>query len=65
MMQKVESICMNCAFYHEHSRKDRRGECRRDPPVVAKVLDDCDVLSYWPGVDASEWCGKFDGGDGV
>lgn len=59
-MPKNECICMNCKFYHEHSPKYRCGECRRDPPVVARVMDDRDVLTYWPGVAAKEWCGKFE-----
>ena len=44
---------------------DRRGRCRRRPPVVVVLPDPnnemtpCDVSTEWPRTEDWEWCGKW------
>ena len=45
-----DKVCGNCKYY-----APERLECRYDPPRGS---------SKWPGVNVTEWCGKYERGTG-
>lgn len=68
-----ERRCDGCAYYV--AAKHYYGECRRHAPAPAVPVGEYDVsspwpeivpddyyvpTSYWPEVNANEWCGEWE-----
>jgi hypothetical protein len=52
----TDKTCTNCAYYHPTDKDRLAGECRCKPPqVFATNIGQ----TYWPKVDALDWCGQF------
>lgn len=67
------SACKTCRFYHPRPDFGEIGECRRNPPEMARsfeVLRDGEspansitggpvTQGVWPLVGPSDWCGEY------
>lgn len=49
--------CGSCRFYQPRPPRERRGQCRRYPPVASPNVKI--PLVYRPWVDESDWCGEY------
>lgn len=61
-IEMQDASCSKCAYF-ESSYGDL-GYCRRRPPVIAvraRLTDQGgDVVSTWPEVGKSDWCGEYE-----
>lgn len=60
-MEARERRCDGCAYYV--AAKHYYGECHRHAPSPAVPVGEDDVYnttSYWPEVQADDWCGEFE-----
>jgi hypothetical protein len=49
--------CAACKFFVKNGQYDA-GQCRRFPPQLVVEGHD-DTRTFFPYVDADEWCGEF------
>lgn len=49
--------CGDCRFFTKSHDSDRRGLCRRVPPVVVATAHT--TTTAFPAVSVDDWCGEF------
>ena len=54
-----EQSCEKCRFSRPKGDSATVRICKYNPPQIAVNVDDGDGSSYWPNVDAGEWCGQW------
>ena len=54
-----EQSCGTCRFSRPKGGIANVLICKYNPPQVVGHVDDGDGCSYWPNVDAGEWCGQW------
>ena len=65
---QTNKLCLNCRYWHLEGDRDgdreKKGECRLNPPVVLDAVKDQDkwrasaTLVAWPLSLGQYWCGQ-------
>ena len=60
-MSAFMESCQSCKYAVKVEALREIMECHRNPSQVAGINEDGDIVSSFPAVDGSEWCGEYRG----